>query len=177
MIASIVLTLFAGAGIWFLLRRAKDTRHHESSRGLIDEIEDDIRRERKEHHAALSAALSACQETHPSAVGALSWLAASDGTVSKQELRVIFRFCEEQGTPIAKAAYRAIDSLNAGMSMEVKATENDALNSISKLTDKPPAYKLAFYGATNKLCGSQKKLSQAKQRFLKSAEALMLAGG
>ena len=140
----------------------------------IGDIEDDIRRERKAHAEALSTALASCQEEHQAAVNALTWLAAADGTVSKQELRGIFRFCEDQGTPIDKGAYKAIDSLNAGMSMQVKATEADAHRSISSLTGREAPYRLAFYGAANKLCGSQKQLSQAKQRFLKQAEAIVV---
>lgn len=164
------------AALWYMWRMLTRSDSSTPSRGRVDDIgdvEDDIRRERKEHHEALSTALSACQEDHREAVNALTWLAAADGTVSKQELRGIFRFCEEQGSPISKDAYKAIDSLNAGMSMQVKATEADAHLSIAALTKKDASYRLAFYGVANKLCGSQKKLNQAKQRFLKQAEAIV----
>jgi len=153
--------------IWFFLaqRGASTPTQH----GL-DEVENDLKNEIKADHEALSIALTACQQSHPEAVNALSWLAAQDGAVSKQELRSIFRFCDEQGTAINKLAYKAIDSLNAGMSMNVKTTEAEAHQSIAALANKPAAYRLAFYGAANKLCGSQKNLSAAKQRFLKQAE-------
>lgn len=167
----LVFLVICGA-IWFLLTRHGSTRPAARlpARDMIHDIEDDIKRERAMHHEVLSTALAACQKEHPDAVNALSWLAAQDGTVSKQELRNIFRFCAEQGTSINQLAYTAIDSLNAGMSMTVKTTEIEAHQSIESLVNKPVAYRLAFYGATNKLCGSHKNLSQAKQRFLKQAE-------
>jgi len=171
---SIVMFLMACVALWYMLaRRGQEPRGAAGTRDMVDEIKDDIRRERREHHEALSAALAACQAAHPDAVNALSWLAAADGTVSKQELRGIFRFCEDQGTPIPKGAYTAIDSLNAGMSMNVKTTEAEAHRSIAALADKTAAYRLAFYGTANKLCGSQKSRSPTKERFLKKTASIV----
>lgn len=130
-------------------------------------------RELREAQQRLSAALSSCQRDHPEAADALCWLAGSDGTVSKQELRILFRFCQEQGTQIEKAAFKDIDNLNAGMSVKVRSTEAQAHQSIAALASKPAAYRLALYGAANKICGSQKRLSETKQRFLKAAEAII----
>jgi len=168
----VIFSVVILVAIWYMLTRRDSSP---PPRSMVDGVEDDIRREQKAHHEALSAALAACQDAHHDAVNALTWLAAADGTVSKQELRGIFRFCEEHGTPIDKAAYKAIDSFNAGMSMQVKASEADAHRSITTLADKDASYRLAFYGAANKLCGSQKQISQAKQRFLKQAEAIVTA--
>lgn len=175
MTEAVVAVLFICLALWFLLLRRGSNPPGASppARDMIDDIEADIKRERTTHHEALSTALAACQNGHPDAVNALSWLAAADGTVSKQELRGIFRFCEDQGTPIAKTAYTAIDSLNAGMSMKVKTSETEAHRSIAALADKTTAYRLAFYGTANKLCGSQKQINPTKQRFLKQAEAII----
>jgi hypothetical protein len=172
-LASLILSIVILAVLWYMLTRLTRSDLRPPPRSMVDDIEDDIKRERKVHAEALSKALSDCQNAHHDAVNALSWLAVADGTVSKQELRGIFRFCEEQGTPIDKEVYKAIDSLNAGMSMQVKSSETDAHRSIAALTSMDAAYRLAFYGAANKLCGSQKQLSQAKQRFLKQAEAIV----
>lgn len=170
----VVIFIAICVGLWFLFtRRSEPSTPRAPARDMIDDIEDDIRRERREHHEALSTALALCQQLHPTAVDALSWLAAADGTVSKQELRGIFRFCEEQGTPINKAAYKAIDSLNAGMSMNVKTTEAEAHHAVASLADKPAAYRLAFYATANKICGSQKSLSPTKERFLKKAASII----
>lgn len=170
----IIFLILCAVLVAFFFARGSVRRTSEApARDMVDEIKDDIKRERREHHEALSTALAACQAAHPDAVNALSWLAAADGTVSKQELRGIFRFCEDQGTPIAKGAYKAIDSLNAGMSMNVKTTEAEAHRSIAALADKTAAYKLAFYGTANKLCGSQKSRSPTKERFLKKTASIV----
>lgn len=167
----IVALLIVIGIIVFIAGRGKSSKPAE--RSIVEELEDDIRRERKEHHALLSAAMTACNDAHRDAMTALCWLAAADGSVSKQELRTIFRFCAEQGTAINKDTYQTIDSLNAGMSIKVPTSEPDAMSAVAALASQPAAYKLAFFAAANKLCGSQKKIAPAKQRFLKAAESLV----
>ena len=164
------LVLLGGLGVlWLLLTYGSPAA---STDDVPDEVVDG---EIKADRETLATALDACQTAHPEVADALSWLAAQDGTVSKQELRIIFQFCEAQGTAINERAYTALARLNSGVSMKVGITEAEALQSIAALASKPVAYRLAFYGAANRLCGSQKNISQAKQRFLKQAE--QVAGG
>lgn len=170
--AIIIIILVVAGGLWFLMR-SRTTRAVADN--TIRDIKQDIQDERQAHHRALSSALAACQDAHPEAVNALTWLAGADGVVSKQELRLVFNFCEAQGVVLNKSAYKAIDSLNAGMSMQIKATETAAHASIDALASRPPPYKAAFFGTAHKICGSQKRLTAAKERFLKKAEALIIA--
>lgn len=167
---SLIFLILLAVIIWFFIRS-------QSSKNLpgtpMDEAERNIQRALHQDRQILATALGACQTTHKDAVDALSWLAGADGTVSKQELRLIFRFCEAQGTAIDQAAYKAIDKLNAGLSMNIQSTEADAYRSIAALAGKPGAYKMAFYGAANKLCGSQKQQNRTKERFIKKAEEIL----
>lgn len=158
---------------FFIMKKTHGSTNQSSPDREIERVENDWDRELRESQQHLSTALSSCQNDHPQAADALCWLANSDGTVSKQELRILLRFCEEQGTRIDKAAFKAIDNLNAGMSMKVRTTETEAHQAVKTLAGKPAAYRLAFYGAANKICGPQKRISEAKQRFIKAAEAIV----
>jgi len=173
--AIIIIAIIAVAALYFyVVKKTTDTsRSNEAIRRAFEDTESEWEKELRAAQQRLSAALASCQKDHPQAADALCWLAGSDGTVSKQELRILFRFCAEQGTQIDKAAYKDIDNLNAGMSVKVRTTERDAHQSIKALAEKPAAYRLAFYGAANKICGSQKRLSETKQRFIKAAEAII----
>jgi hypothetical protein len=165
-----IIALAIVAGIWFYMYIKSNNNRAETP---MDETERNIQRALHQDRQILATALGACQTTHKDAVDALSWLAGADGTVSKQELRLIFRFCEAQGTAIDQAAYKAIDKLNAGLSMNIQSTEADAYRSIAALAGKSGAYKMAFYGAANKLCGSQKQQNRTKERFIKKAEEIL----
>lgn len=166
LIVFLLVTVALAIGLKYMKRDKVAPSAHEN------EEENEWEKELRKSQEHLAAALKACQDNHPQATDALSWLAAADGSVSKQELRTIFRFCADQGTVIDKAAFKAIDDLNAGMTMRVRTTESDAHQAVAALSDKPAAYRLAFYGTANKLCGSQKHINEAKQRFLKAAEGL-----
>ena len=169
-IGIIVVTVVA---YFFVMKTRASGTNNAALNKEIEQIESEWDKELRESQQHLGAALSACQKDHSLAADALCWLAAADGTVSKQELRVLLRFCEEQGTQINKAAFKAIDNLNAGMSMKVRTTESEAHQAITALSEKPAAYRLAFYGAANKIVGSQKRLSEAKRRFIEAASAII----
>ena len=97
------LVLLGGLGVlWLLLTYGSPAA---SADDVPDEIEDNPNDATKSDRKALSSAIKACQKSHPEATSTLSWLAAQDGAVSKQELRIIFRFCEAQGTVINERAY------------------------------------------------------------------------
>lgn len=167
---ALLIALILFAWIIWRMNQKRDTE----ARSASPEADESTNRLKQAEHA-LQAAIASCQENHPHAFKALAWLAASDGTVSKQELRLIFRFCEAQGTQINRDAHEAIDLLNTGLNMSVTGSEKDVHESLSELAGKPLAYKTSFFGAAHALCGTQKRLSQAKQRFLEKAEALISA--
>jgi len=60
--------------------------------------------------------------------------------------------------------------------MSVKTNESQAHELLKTMSAKPASYRLAFYGVVNKLCGTQKKISSTKQRFLKASEELATNG-
>lgn len=171
----ILLILIGAAALYFYFsKKTSSTALGDGAmRRSYEETESEWDKELRAAQQRLSAALASCQKDHPQATDALCWLAGSDGTVSKQELRILFRFCAEMGTHIDKAAYKDIDNLNAGMSVKVRTKESEAHQSIKALAEKPASYRLAFFGAANKICGSQKRLSETKQRFIKAAETIV----
>lgn len=127
----------------------------------------------KEAHRILQAAMHVCNTDHPSASQALLWLAASDGTISKQEARNLFRFCEKQGSTLPAGTHDALDYLNNGMSIRTSRTEREVQNDLADIGSKPIPYRAAFIGAAHAICGGNKRISKTKQDFLDQANRLV----
>jgi hypothetical protein len=165
---AIIFIGIAVAVIYFLLKK---NRTEPLTQEASDESE--WEKELRQAQERLNAALIACRQDHPEATESLCWLAGSDGTVSKQELRTVMRFCVEQGTNINQAAFKDIDKLNAGLRVDNSTTEAEAHSLIQKIASRPTGYRVAFFGVANKLCGNQKNISIKKQKFIKAASELL----
>lgn len=137
-----------------------------------DKMADDPIREASQ---IIKAAMDKCTADHGSAVQSLLWLAGADGTISKQEARNVFRFCERQGTVLPGGTYDAIEYLNNGMKISTKHTASEALADLATLEEKPIQYRAAFIGAAHAICGGNKRISKAKQDFLDRANSLVEA--
>ncbi len=162
--------LAIAALIWFFIRAFKPDAPKQTQ---YQHTEAPQRDPMKEASKALQQCLGLCQDQHPEAVNALLWIAATDGTVSKQEARNVFRFCEMQGTPVTDAVYDALEYLNSGMRFTTSRSGDDVKKDFSILREKPVAYRAAFIGAAHAICGNAKKMSKTKREFLTRAEGLV----
>lgn len=136
----------------------------------IEHIDDDPIREA---HRILKAAMDVCNADHAAAAQALLWLAASDGTISKQEARNLFRFCEKQGSTLPAGTNEALDYLNNGMSIRTSRTDREVQSDLAEIGEKPIQYRAAFLGAAHAICGGNKRISKTKQDFLDRAAQLI----
>lgn len=121
----------------------------------------------------LSKVISDCQSSHPDAFPALAWMAASDGTVSRQELRILIGFCERQGTSIEATWKDALEHLNSGMKMSAGGSEKGSIEHISALAKMPINYRAAFLGAAEALAASNRTSNAAKNRILEAARKII----
>lgn len=123
--------------------------------------------------AILEAAIAQCHDEHPHAAAALFFMAGSDGSISRNELRIILGFCERQGTAIGGEWQTAQDHVNAGI--KIQTTDNPASveQHIAALAAKPIAYRAAFLGAIEAINASSKTSSPTKRRILERAQALV----
>lgn len=121
----------------------------------------------------LTEAMNKCTAQHDEAVSSLIFMAASDGTVSRQELRIIIGFCERQGTVLGKAWVGACDHLNAGLKLSITGGESGARDNIAALSAKPVGYRAAFLGAAEAIVASNKTTNAAKRRLLEQARGLV----
>lgn len=124
------------------------------------------------HQQILTEAFTKCLNDHPDAVPALICLAASDGKVSRQELRIILRFCRKVGSVIDVAAEDAVESVGDGLRLDLKINPKDFPIALKQLKEKESDYRIAFVGAAHQMCGTSKRLSSEKRRFLDMAEQL-----
>lgn len=136
-----------------------------TSRGISKEIEIAQRR--------LTEIMDTCTKDHPEAVHALTWMSGSDGTVSRQELRIIIGFCERQGAPIRTGWQSVIDYLNSGLSLSTTGGETGAKENIAALSSKPITYRAAFLGAAEAILAANKTTNAAKRRLVESARKLI----
>lgn len=136
----------------------------------VREVADD---QIREAHRTLQAAMDVCNTDHPAASQALLWLAASDGTISKQEARNLFRFCEKQGSTLPAGTNDALDYLNNGMSIRTSRTDREVQNDLEEIGARPIQYRAAFLGAAHAICGGNKRISKTKQDFLDHATRLV----
>ena len=169
-----IIAIALTALVWWLFRR-KD--RPPASMPVAEAPVKDARRTALERsHALLSGTLDRCQDEHAPAVSALLWLAGSDGSVSKQETRNIFRFCEQQGTAIGAEVYTALEHLNNGLSFQLGANESVVTANLAEIAKRDIQYRVAFMGAAHALCGNAKRLSTNKQAFLDKVNQLVAAG-
>jgi len=127
----------------------------------------------KTAHERLSKILADCQADHHEAASALLWLAGSDGTVSRQELRIIIGFCERQGARVEKSWGSALDFLNSGLNISVTGGEGGAMANITDLRSKPMSYRIAFVGAVEAIIAANKTSNSAKRRLADAARMLV----
>lgn len=162
---TIVISLLIVFGlVWYVMHlfkaeRAQPPRHTYHR----EQSEDDPIREA---HRTLQAAMDVCNTDHAAAAQALLWLAASDGTISKQEARNLFRFCEKQGSTLPTGTNDALDYLNNGMTIRTSRTEIEVEKDLAEIAGRPIQYRAAFLGAAHAICGGNKRISKAKQDFL-----------
>lgn len=168
----ITLLIVAGLG-WYLFRLfnmsdSSTNRAHEPQQQEPDN-------EFEKAQRALKIAMDTCMTEHAPAMEALLWLAASDGTISKQEARNVFRFCERQGTALPDGIDAALDYLNNGINISTKRSPSEVTTDLATLSEKTIQYRAAFIGAAHAICGGNKRISKAKQDFLDRANRLVEA--
>lgn len=129
----------------------------------------------EEAHRTLQAAMDVCNTDHAAAAQALLWLAGTDGTISKQEARNLFRFCEKQGSALPNNTNDALEHLNNGMSIRTSRTEIEVEKDLAEIAVRPIQYRAAFLGAAHAICGGNKRISKVKQDFLDRANSLVEA--
>lgn len=164
--AFFIILLVLGGAVWAFIQIYKP----KDSAPPIQQIVDDPLAEARR---LLSSALDKCSQDHSSAAPTLLWLAATDGTISKQEARIIFRFCEQQGTTLPSGLSAALEYLNSGMAITAQGSESDVIENLSEIYKKPIPYRAAFIGAAHAICGSNKRISKVKQDFLDRANRLV----
>lgn len=120
----------------------------------------------REAQRTLQAAIEVCNTDHAAAAQALLWLAGTDGTISKQEARNLFRFCEKQGSTLPAGTSEALEYLNSGMTIQSGRTEREVQNDLADIAARPIPYRAAFLGAAHAICGGNKRISKTKQDFL-----------
>lgn len=165
----VLIALLAAGGIaWYIstLFKGDDSRAPDIQQQPLDS-------EFEKAQRTMKAALDICNTEHEPAVQALLWLAGTDGTISKQEARNVFRFCERQGTALPDGTYAALEYLNNGMRLSAGFTPGDALSALVGLTAKPIPYRAAFIGAAHAICGGNKRISKVKQDFLDRADGIV----
>lgn len=159
---------------WYLMHLfkssdAKPGQTHVTPRHIEQMADDPI----DEAHRILQSAVTQCRQDHPPAARALLWLAATDGTISKQEARNIFRFCEQQGSTMPPGTHAAIEYLNNGVTLDSSRSEQTVQRDLTELAGKPIEYRAAFLGAAHAICGGNKRISKVKQDFLDRANAMV----
>lgn len=121
----------------------------------------------------LAEIMDACTAAHPEAVHALIFIAGSDGTVSRQELRVIIGFCERQGATIKLGWKSVLDYLNAGLQLSITGGEAGAKENIASLSAKPMAYRAAFLGAAEAILAANSTTNKSKRNLVEQARKLI----
>lgn len=165
MMWTLFLLLLTAAGIyWAIQQKPRGTPPATEPPRIDNELESARRR--------LAEIMSTCEQNHAEAVHSLLWLAGSDGTVSRQELRIIISFCERQGTSIEKGWGRALDRLNSGLNISTTGGESGALSNIEALRDRPLPYRIAYAGAAEAIAAANKTSNAAKRRLVAAAHAL-----
>lgn len=155
----VFLVLVIGGLVLYLMHSSKASDAHNPTTPPDD---DPI----MEAHRILKAAMDVCNTDHSAAAQALLWLAASDGTISKQEARNLFRFCEKQGSTLPSGTNDALDYLNNGMTIRTSRTEREVQTDLAEIAARPIPYRAAFLGAAHAICGGNKRISKTKQDFL-----------
>jgi hypothetical protein len=122
---------------------------------------------------AVHQGIQACQKAHPEATAALLWLANADGSISKQEVRLVFKFCEKFGVTISQDAYNGLDIAPPKDYLSTQGDIESACNLVNALRDKPMPYKVALHGTAHAMAGSNKTTSKAKQTLLDTIESLL----
>lgn len=164
-----LLVLIAGGGVLiYYIARAQSSSDHPPS--VVPQPKDTPLQQALKQ---LTAIIEACQTDHPHATPALLFMAASDGTVSRQELRIILGFCERQGSVFSSDWSDACEHLNAGININVTGGEAGARDNIADLTDKPVKYRAAFLGAAEAIVACNRTTNTTKQRLIKQARDLV----
>lgn len=122
---------------------------------------------------AMGNAMEKCIADHENAVNALTFMAASDGKVSRQELRIIIGFCERMGTQVGKQWEDACEYLNSGLTISVKGGLSGAEENIAALKDRAINYRAAFLGAAEAIVASNRTSNISKRKLLDQARALI----
>ena len=162
----IVIVCILVIGYFYLdAQKTSDNSTLENSSGLSSDLKNSLEQ--------LQRVMNKCQQEHEHAVCALIWLASSDGTISRQEFRVMISFCTRQGTQIEKLDLNSIDKLNSGLNMKISGGENAAIENIAMLKIKSIQYRAAFLGATEAICSANKTINSSKKRFQQAARDLI----
>lgn len=171
---TIVISLLIVFGLgWYVMHLFKAERSQPSKHTYYREQPDDDPIE--EAHRTLQAAMDVCNTDHAAAAQALLWLAGTDGTISKQEARNLFRFCEKQGSALPNNTNDALEHLNNGMSIRTSRTEIEVEKDLAEIAVRPIQYRAAFLGAAHAICGGNKRISKVKQDFLDKVTKLVEA--
>lgn len=123
---------------------------------------------------SLTLIMNKCQAEHDLAVVILTWLAASDGTVSRAELRIIIDFCQNQGTVIDNNLISSLDRLNSGLNISVFGKEASVFEKMEELKEKPLNYRANFLGAVVAISSSNKTINVGKKRVLDKIRTLVV---
>ncbi|MDP1925746.1 MAG: hypothetical protein Q8K57_13310 [Thiobacillus sp.] len=170
---TIGILLLIGVVLWYLIHVFKSGDAAPSvTNHSINKMDDDPL---KKASRTLEAAMHKCSEDHDFALQSLLWLAGTDGTISKQEARNVFRFCERQGTVLPAGTYEALEYLNNGMHISTEYSPSEALSALASMVEKPIQYRAAFIGAAHAICGGNKRISKVKQDFLDRTNVLVEA--
>jgi len=161
---------------WLAIQKAKSVTATINTANQATEVISQPAPARTPYTAAkyeVGQAMLNCQKSHPEATSALLWLANADGSISKQEVRLIFKFCEKFGVTIKEDAYKGLDIAPPKDYLGTRGDLEGACNLLRSLRDKPMPYKAALHGAAHAMAGSNKSTSKAKQSFLDTAESLL----
>lgn len=127
------------------------------------------RRRSVEH---LREVITECQDTCGDATAILITAAQADGKVSRDDLRVIIKFCLKHGANIRKDWPDIVSRLNAGVSLNVTG-DRECSESFEALECRPTIYLNTLYGALTALTMSAKRKNSVAERLADRLEHMI----
>ena len=120
----------------------------------------------------LREVITECQDTCGDATAILITAAQADGKVSRDDLRVIIKFCLKQGASIRSDWPDVIGRLNAGVSLNVTG-DRECSESFEALECRPTLYLNTLYGALTALTMSAKRKNRVAEQLADRLEQMI----
>lgn len=120
----------------------------------------------------LREVITECQNACGDATAILITAAQADGKVSRDDLRVIIKFCLKHGSNIRDDWPDVISRLNAGVSLNVSG-DRECSESFEALQKRPTLYLNSLYGALTALTMSAKRKNRVAEQLADRLEQMI----